>query len=48
MNAIHTQYTHLELMVGEDEVQELPDTDQDHQHHREQDGHSPKLLYRYT
>jgi hypothetical protein len=35
---------YLELVVCEYEVQELPDADQDDQHHGEQDGHSPELL----
>ncbi len=35
---------YLELVVCEHEVQELPDPDQDDQHHGEQNGHSPELL----
>jgi len=35
---------YLELVVCENEVQELPDPDQDDQHHGEQNGHSPELL----
>ncbi len=34
----------LELVVCENEVQELPDPDQDDQHHGEQNRHSPELL----